>query len=100
MAVVKFKHREKHPADPLEASDPMPDYLDPAERLIYLRIIRESEKGVLLQADRIAAALAAQTTAAALAADDGAAFVSNIEEIYAALLLPELAREYINQLSR
>ncbi len=95
--IKKFKHPVKQPTDPLLPGDPLPSYLNAEARLIYLKIINESEKGVLLQADQIAAALAAQTTAQALSADDGALFIGFIDEIYAALLLPELGQVYINQ---
>jgi hypothetical protein len=97
MGIVKFKHPDKKPTDPLVPCDPVPEYLNAEARSIYLRIINESKKGVLLQADQIATALAAQTTARALSENDGAQFIGNIDEIFAELLLPELGREYINQ---
>ena len=100
MAVVKFKHRAKKGNEPLLASDPVPEYLNAEARLIYLRIIHESAKGVLLHADQIATALAAQTTAQALSENDGAQFIGFIDEIFAELLLPELGQEYINQVLR
>ncbi len=95
--IRKFKHPVKQPTDPLLPGDPLPSYLNAEARLIYLKIINESEKGVLLQADQIAAALAAMTTEQALSADGGEQFIGDIEEIYAELLLPELGQEYINQ---
>jgi hypothetical protein len=100
MGIVNFKHPDKKATDPLVPGDPMPSHLNAEARLIYLRIIDESEKGVLLQADRIATALAAQTTARALSEKDGAQFIRLIDELFAELLLPELGQEYINQVLR
>ena len=100
MGIVNFKHPDKKATSPLVPGDPMPSYLNAEARLIYLRIINESEKGVLLQADRIAVELAAKITQQALTETGGEMFIDNIRDIFEQLLLPELGQEYINQVLR
>jgi len=103
--ILKFRHPDKKPHDPLLRSDPMPDFLglNPDARLIYLRIIDESDPGVLLRCDRLAVELAAAQTALSLSKvgvgfDEGE--LESLGEIYSSLLLPDLGREYITQILR
>jgi hypothetical protein len=104
--VTKFRYPDKKPTDPLLRRDPMPDFLEltPDARLIYLRIIDESEPGVLLQCDRMAVELAAAQTAQLLSkvglvgVDD--AELESLENIYNDLLAPDLGQEYISQILR
>ncbi len=104
--ILKFKHPDKKPTDPLLRSDPIPDYLNQDARLIYLRIIDESEPGVLLQCDRIAVEITAHMVAnallhsGALLQTDGREFIDNIKQAFDGLLAPELGQEYINQILR
>jgi hypothetical protein len=99
--VREFKHPEKSPSDYLEAKDPMLDAfnLSPEARLIYLRIIRESEPGVLLRCDRMAVELAAHAVDRALKQDSSDEAVNSIRECFASLLMPDLGQEYIDQVA-
>ena len=103
--IIKFRHPDKKASDPLLRSDPMPDLLglSPDARLIYLRIIDESDPGVLLRCDRLAVELAAAQTALSLSKfgvgfDEGE--LASLGEIYNSLLLPDLGQEYITQIRR
>jgi len=96
--ITKFRHPDKKPTDPLLASDPMPDWLDQDARSIYLRIINESDPGVLLQCDRLAVATVASATAMAMAGDKDAEVILNLIEMYQSILAPELGNEYIEQI--
>ena len=80
----------------------MPDFLNlnSDARLIYLRIIDESEPGVLLQCDRLMVAITAQMVEIALLVTGGGEFVDSIEESFEQLLAPELGQEYITQILR
>ena len=103
--ITKFKYPDKKPLDFLLRSDPMPDLLklNPDARLIYLRIIDESEPGVLLRCDRLAVELAAASTALSLSkvgVGIGEGELDSLEEIYSSLLLPDLGQEYISQILR
>ncbi len=100
--IIKFRYPDKKPTDPLLRSDPMPDFLglNPDARLIYLRIIDESEPGVLLQCDQLMVAITAQMVAIALLATGGGEFVDSIEESFEQLLAPDLGQEYITQILR
>ena len=97
--VREFKHPEKQPFDPLLARDPMLDNfnLNREARIIYLRIVRDSKPGILLQVDRMAVELTAQMVGLALSVEGGEYFISSIEESFDQLLAPELGRDYINQ---
>ena len=95
--IRKFKHPDKNPTDDLLARDPVPEYLRPEARLIYLRIIRESDPGTLLKCDRLAVGVTAHMVAAALAQTDGREFVDGIAEAFERLMAPELGQEYIDQ---
>lgn len=97
--VLEFKRPERQAHEQLLRSDPFPDLdLSPEARLIYLRIIDESEPGVLLRTDRIFLGLTAQQTALALQATDGSLFVEEIAKAFDQALNPELGQEYINQI--
>jgi len=101
--IIKFRHPDKKASDPLLRSDPMPDLLglNPEARLIYLRIIDESEPGVLLRCDRLCVELAASATALSLSKVGVGIAEGELEslgEIYASLLLPDLGQEYITQI--
>ncbi len=100
--VIKFRYPDKKPTDLLLRSDPMPDFLglNPDARLIYLRIIDESEPGVLLRCDRLAVGLAAMQTERLLSRVVGEGELESLEEIYSSLLLPDLGQEYISQILR
>jgi hypothetical protein len=100
--ILKFRYPDKKPHDPLLRSDPMPDFLglNPDARLIYLRIIDESDPGVLLRCDQLMVAITAQMVAIALLATGGGEFVDSIEESFEQLLAPDLGREYITQIMR
>ncbi len=100
--IKKFRYPDKKPHDPLLRSDPMPDFLNlnSDARLIYLRIIDESEPGVLLQCDRLMVAITAQMVEIALLVTGGGEFVDSIEESFEQLLAPDLGQEYITQILR
>jgi hypothetical protein len=77
--------------------------LTPEARLINLRIIRESEPGVLLMCDRIMISLTAQQTATALACPKGVNrmdSITGIDESFSMLMVPQLGLEYVAQIMR
>lgn len=96
--ITKFRYPDKNPADPLLASDPMPKHLKKKSRLIYLRIINESESGILLQCDRLAVEMAARITAQAISGNCDNECIENLENIYEAIMQPELGQEYIDKI--
>jgi len=101
--ILKFRYPDKKATDPLLRSDPMPDLLrlSPDARLIYLRIIDESDPGVLLRCDRLACELAAAQTALWLSkVSFSEEERESLEYTYSSLLLPDLGREYITQIMR
>ncbi len=103
--IIKFRYPDKKATDPLLRSDPMPDLLGLSSdaRLIYLRIIDESDPGVLLRCDRLAVELAAAQTALSLSkvgVGIAEGELESLAELYSALLLPELGQEYITQIRR
>jgi len=101
--ILKFKYPDKKATDPLLRSDPMPDLigLSPDARLIYLRIIDESDPGVLLRCDRLACELAAAQTALWLSkVSFSEEERESLEYTYSSLLLPDLGQEYITQIMR
>lgn len=98
--ITKFRPPDKKPTDILEAKDPLPPGMTARAREIYLRIIRESEPGVLLVADRLAVEAAARCVDDALSEKDGGAHVPVICESFESLLLPRLGLEYSSQVLR
>ena len=101
--ILKFRYPDKKATDPLLRSDPMPDLLrlSPDARLIYLRIIDESDPGVLLRCDRLAVELAAAQTALWLSkVSFSEEERESLEYTYSSLLLPDLGQEYITQILR
>ena len=97
--VLEFNRPERQAHDPRLRTDPFPDLdLNPEARLIYLRMIDESEFGVLLCTDRIFLGITAQQTALALQAPNGILFIEGIEKAFDQALMPELGQEYIRQI--
>lgn len=98
--IIKFRYPDKKPTDPLLRSDPMPDFLEltPEARLIYLRIIDESEPGVLLRCDQLAVELAAMQTAHLLSGVAGEGEIESLADLYDKLMLPKLGHEYAYQI--
>jgi hypothetical protein len=98
--VLQFKHPDKQPHDALLRCDPFLESLEltPEARLIYLRIIDESEPGVLLRCDRLIVGLTAMQTDRLLMRAAGDGEIEALEEFYSSLLLPKLGREYIIQI--
>ena len=104
--VTKFRYPEKQATDPLLRSDPMPDFLKltPDARLIYLKIIDESDPGVLLGCDQLAVGLAAMQTSRLMEAARllpgvvGEGELDSLAELYSSLLLPDLGQEYTHQI--
>ncbi len=81
----------------------MPDLLrlSPDARLIYLRIIDESDPGVLLRCDQLVCELAAAQTALWLSkVSFSEEERESLEYTYSSLLLPDLGQEYITQILR